>query len=140
MKYIQHNRRTLHFLKPWIDGHHVTVLGHFFWNSGAEMQMSQLGLLQTLLYGAIKNRLDLIPALFPQRWRSFELFGGELREWSLTELNKAFQLLIADESMKFFIFIDGLDEFEGCSARPRALGIRCTRPCRRCTLTMSVVR
>ncbi|CZR56317.1 uncharacterized protein PAC_06205 [Phialocephala subalpina] len=94
MKYLQSDHRTLEYLEPWINGHPITVDGFFFWNSSAAMQMSKLGLLQTLLYGAIKDNLEL----------------------SMSELIQAFQLLISDESTKFFFFIDGLDEFDGDGA------------------------
>ncbi|KAE8446916.1 hypothetical protein EG329_011547 [Mollisiaceae sp. DMI_Dod_QoI] len=116
MKYLQSDHRTLEYLKPWINGNPLTVGGFFFWNSGAGMQMSKLGLLQTLLYGAIKDNLEIISAIFPNRWKSYQLFGGDLHDWSMSELIQAFQLLISDESIKFFFFIDGLDEFEGDGA------------------------
>ena len=116
MKFLQGDHRTMEFLAPWVDKHAVTVVGHFFWNSGAAMQMSKLGLLQTLLYGAIKDNPDLTSAVFPRRWKSYQLFGGDLHDWSMSELLQAFRLLISDDSTRFFFFIDGLDEFDGDGA------------------------
>lgn len=113
MKYLYNDDRTRYHLYRWTKRIAVVAAGFFFWNSGTAMQMSQLGLLQTLLYQAIKNDLKHVPVLFPDRWRSYELFGGDLHLWSMPELLRAFKTLISDDSKKFFFFIDGLDEFDG---------------------------
>ncbi|CZR50367.1 uncharacterized protein PAC_00239 [Phialocephala subalpina] len=91
MKYLQRDKRTLDYLKPWINGRSIITAGFFFWNSGTAMQMSKLGLLQTLLYGAIEENLDLISVISRRRWKSYLLFGGDVRNWSMTELVEAFQ-------------------------------------------------
>jgi hypothetical protein len=116
MKYLQSDPRTSEHLETWIGIYPIIVAGYFFWNSGTAVQMSKLGLLQTLLYGAISNNLDLVSVIFPRRWKSYQFFGGDLRDWSMTELIQAFQILISHDSMRFFFFIDGLDEFDGDGA------------------------
>lgn len=75
--------------------------------------MSKLGLLRTLIYDTVREDLDLIPILFPERWKSYILFGGARHPWSMSELVYAFHKLISDTSRCFFFFIDGLDEFDG---------------------------
>lgn len=77
------------------------------------MQTSKLGLLQTLLYDAIKHNSTLIQRLFPQRWKLYQIFGGDLRPWSMTELAQGFDTLVSDTETRFCFFIDGLDEFDG---------------------------
>lgn len=113
MKYLQTNHRTLQYVDPWIGDCQFSTAGHFFWNSGTAFQMSKLGLLQTLLHETIRNKIDLVPTLFPERWKSYQLFGVDLHDWTMMELSHAFQLLIADDATKFLFFIDGLDEFDG---------------------------
>jgi len=41
------------------------------------------------------------------------LLGGSLHSWSMSELLRAFNILISDSSKAFFFLIDGLDEFDG---------------------------
>ncbi|KAH8592623.1 hypothetical protein B0O99DRAFT_629379 [Bisporella sp. PMI_857] len=116
MKYLHTDCRTLEHLRRWSGELPLVTGGFFFWNSGTTMQMSKLGLLQTLLHDAIKDHSELVPTLFPHRWRSHKLFGGDLHPWSMTELVQAFKILISDTSKRFFFFIDGLDEFDGDGA------------------------
>jgi hypothetical protein len=41
------------------------------------------------------------------------LLGGSLHPWSMSELLRAFNILISDSSRAFFFLVDGLDEFDG---------------------------
>ncbi|PMD22533.1 hypothetical protein NA56DRAFT_570112, partial [Hyaloscypha hepaticicola] len=113
MKYLHNDPRIPALLQHWSGELPLTIAGFFFWNSGTEMQMSKLGLLQTLLHCALGNDCKLIPTLFPERWRSYMLLGGSHHPWSMSELLRAFKILISDSSRAFFFLIDGLDEFDG---------------------------
>ncbi|KAF2728839.1 hypothetical protein EJ04DRAFT_556507 [Polyplosphaeria fusca] len=112
MKYISRNARTRQHAEIWSGSQDLVTAGFFFWNSGTTMQMSFHGLLQSLLYQAVAGRLSLISQLFPARWQNHQLFGRDLRPWSLSELNQALRILLSMESLRFLIFIDGLDEFD----------------------------
>jgi len=116
MKYLFKDLRTWHNLLRWRGIFPLITAGFFFWNSGTVMQMSTLGLLQTLLHDSIKDQRELIPTIFPNRWRSHLLFGGDLHPWTMSELVQAFEVLVSDDSKRFFYFVDGLDEFDGDSA------------------------
>jgi hypothetical protein len=116
MKYLFNDNRTLKHIQSWAGKLPIVTAGFFFWNSGTTMQMSRMGLIQTLIYEAVGNRSELIPRLFPNRWRSYELFGGDLHPWSWSELTHAFGMLVSDDTRRFLFFIDGLDEFDGNSA------------------------
>jgi hypothetical protein len=116
MKYLYDDPRTPENLKLWAKGHQLAMSGFFFWNSGSSMQMSKMGLLQSLIYEIIKDDLRSIPQLFPDRWRSYELFGIDLHPWSWAELFLAFKQIISNNSKRFLFFIDGLDEFDGDTA------------------------
>jgi hypothetical protein len=113
MKYLYNERKTLKYLHQWSKDKSLVTAGFFLWNSGTAMQMSKMGLLQALLHESIKSRTALVPVLFPDRWRSYVLFGGDVHPWSWSELSRAFDILISDNSTNFFFFIDGLDEFDG---------------------------
>ncbi|KKY18965.1 hypothetical protein UCDDS831_g05597 [Diplodia seriata] len=97
----------------WSGDSELVIMGFFFWNSGEVMQMSKEGLLRALLYQAVEKRPHLIPELLPARWAYNTLFGPDDRHWTLPELERAFKSLVSDESRKYFIMIDGLDEYKG---------------------------
>ena len=79
------------------------------------MQKSQMGLLQSLLYECLSQCQNLIPQIFPYRWRSYDAFGDDLCPWTRTELMQSFNCLLQQDgiSAKFCFFVDGLDEFDG---------------------------
>lgn len=113
MKYLFNDPRTSEHLQLWSQDCRVIKAGFFFWNSGTAMQMSEMGLLRTLLYQAIEKNSAHVATLFPDRWRYYELFGGDYQSWSRSELVAAFSTLTKSEENKFLFFIDGLDEFDG---------------------------
>lgn len=78
VKYLYADPRARQHLQTWRGESDLTVAGFFFWNSGTSMQMSERGLIQTLLFQAISDRPELIPTLFPDRWRYSQLFGIDL--------------------------------------------------------------
>lgn len=81
------------------------------------MQMSKMGLLQALFYELIQGHVDLISFLFLDKWKSYELFGGNVCPWSWSELSRAFDMLIDDTSRRLCFFINKLDEFNGNYAK-----------------------
>jgi hypothetical protein len=91
------------------------------------MQMSQMGLLQALLYEATQHRPGLVSRIFPRRWRSYQLFGGDLHPWTWSELASAMKLLASDSSTRFIFFVDGLDDFGGDVAQLAELLIEMTK-------------
>jgi 6-pyruvoyl-tetrahydropterin synthase len=113
MKFLHNDPRTTEHLQSWAGDLDLVTAGFFFWNSGTSMQMSEQGLIQSLVYQAAHQCPERIPALFPDRWRYSQLFGNDLRPWSLSELSQALTTLVTDRSKKYFFFIDGVDEFKG---------------------------
>lgn len=111
MKYLYGDTRTRQALQLWAGQLPLVIAGFFFWSSGTEMQMSQMGLLQTLLHEALSQQPSLIPVVFPQRWQSYRASSVQHCSWTNSELIQAFKLLVKQsESVKFCFFIDGLDE------------------------------
>jgi len=118
MKMISDDNRTIDHLGTWAAGEGLFVSRFYFWCSGTEMQMSQEGLLRTLLYEALELLPHLAPIIFPHRMENFVVFGngvGFEAPWDVTELMEAYQQLVLEitKSKRMFLLIDGLDEFKG---------------------------
>lgn len=113
MKYLYHDPRTMEYLKTWVGGSPLLTAGFYFWNSGTVMQMSRMGLLQSLLHQILKQRPQLTTKLFADRYETYNPLGGRLPNWTWAELSRAFHILTSDESLRLFLLIDGLDEFDG---------------------------
>ena len=115
MKFLYNDNRTLNHLGSWASTATLITAAFFFWNSGTEVQMSQTGLLRTILYQVLQKLPDLIPYILSERWEIYHLLGEDRQTWSEAELKHAFNKLaeLKDSSIKFCFFIDGLDEFSG---------------------------
>ena len=113
MKFLSDDSRLLSHLRVWQRNRPIFTARFFFWNSGTTMQMSQIGLLQSLLHQTVSNFPHEIRRLFPDRWEYQDLFGYDARPWTWSELSQAFTRLVSDPSRAFFFMIDGLDEFHG---------------------------
>jgi hypothetical protein len=110
MKFICDHERTMEALRIWAGSAPLVTSRFFFWSYGTEMQKSQQGLLQTLLYDILRKCPNLIQQCLPQRW-----IIGTQDTWTRSELLEAFSILNHGlvTSTKFCLFIDGLDEFDG---------------------------
>jgi hypothetical protein len=128
MKYLVDNPETASQLTAWSDSRRLVIASYFFWINGTDMQRSQEGLLQSLLYEILRQCPESIEPTFPSRWklveaqRSFsdagnapQLILSELFQWPRTELLDALKCLTSKSinSTRFCFFIDGLDEYEG---------------------------
>ncbi|KAI0100085.1 hypothetical protein GGR51DRAFT_378842 [Nemania sp. FL0031] len=115
MKYIIGEERTAAMLSRWSKPRQIITMNHFFWSPGTEMQKSQQGLLQSLIYDIFRQCPDLIKYVCVKRWSSEP--GGEDRNapWSCSELDEALRSVanVRQIPVKFCIFIDGLDEYNG---------------------------
>ena len=116
MKYIYDEPKTTQLLLRWAGGKPLIRTSFFFWNSGTSLQMSQEGLLRTLLHGILIQCPNLVPIIFPDRLEAFILLPLQTRlPWTWNELLRGFRVLLAElsKTQKLALFIDGLDEFEG---------------------------
>ena len=114
MKYIGTHQRMPELLGIWAEPLPLITASFYLWNSGAEIQMSQTGLLRSLLFQVLNRVPDLLPRLFPERWEIASLFRFDRADFTITELRKAFSRLRTEvQGFKFCFFIDGLDEFSG---------------------------
>ena len=114
MKYLYNHLETHAALGKWAAGRDLVLAGFFFWSAGTSMQKSQQGLLQSILMCILKQRPALIPILCPARWNA-RLRVDQGESWTKSELLEALTRLKADslDSVRFCIFIDGMDEYGG---------------------------
>lgn len=112
MKFLFHENSTETLLNRWSGGQAVSKAGFFFWNSGTTMQMSRMGLFQSLLHQLLSSKKDLIRQLFSHRWDQYIGFGGGRLPFTWIELRDAFEELTSQPG-PFFLMIDGLGEFDG---------------------------
>ncbi|KAI1460748.1 hypothetical protein F4805DRAFT_374882 [Annulohypoxylon moriforme] len=116
MKHIYEHPRLNARLKEWVGDRRLYIACHFCWSGGTTLQQSQEGLLRTLLFQILLERLDLVSSVFPVRWNRLDnnsdmssLFG-----WTIKELlDGLFSLPQVVGPDRLFILIDGLDEYNG---------------------------
>jgi hypothetical protein len=114
MKHLSNSPTTKSLLQRWANANQLIVASFYFWVTGTEMQRSQEGLLQSILYEILRQEPDLIPTVLPSRWQQGKLFLLDPPPWRVNELYEALDALIqAKPKARFCIFIDGLDEYSG---------------------------
>ncbi|KAH7371108.1 hypothetical protein BKA66DRAFT_424530 [Pyrenochaeta sp. MPI-SDFR-AT-0127] len=116
LKFIYNDPHTAQYLTKWAGGKKLIKCAFYFWNSGTEIQMSEEGMIRTLLHAALRQAPELWSTLFPSKMEEYILFADPWKEpITLDEVKRAFRLLVdgAGDDYKLFFFIDGLDEFGG---------------------------
>lgn len=113
MKYLSDDPRLKSHLMVWEREKPICQARFFLWNSGSAMQMSRMGLIQSLLYQTLYEVPHEIPRIFSERWEYSEYFGYDHRPWSWVELSTALKKVVNDEKRNFVFLIDGLDELDG---------------------------
>ena len=115
MKFITEHPKTRQALSQWASDHHLITASFYFWHAGTELQKSQEGLLQSLLYKIFSQCPNMIPDVLPERWELCERSDPTYSHWSRAELIKTFAKLSSEPIMlkRACFFIDGLDEYDG---------------------------
>ncbi|KAH7074681.1 heterokaryon incompatibility protein-domain-containing protein [Paraphoma chrysanthemicola] len=121
MKFLHLDPRTAHYLTNWAGSSKLVVAGHFFWNSGSPIQMSFHGLVRTLLYEIAQDEAISMADLFPERWEELrsnlisDRTSEKIQPWTTSECLESLRKLLVYpfDTMRFFFFVDGLDEFSG---------------------------
>ncbi len=87
MKFLEDDPRTKEHLRVWSGDYRLITAGFYFWNSGAELQMSVPGLLRPRIYRVLQQCPDLILILCPERWERLAFLGNTRSgPWTLEEL------------------------------------------------------
>lgn len=114
MKFISRHSRMFALLKEWAGGHKLVVCKYFFWNAGTALQKSQEGLLRSVLFDILKQCRELIPLAEENMGERQFLSTEHDGLWSTSALLKTCRHILSQQlSVKFCLFIDGLDEYEG---------------------------
>ncbi|KPM39267.1 hypothetical protein AK830_g7298 [Neonectria ditissima] len=108
MKFAAEHAHTAAALKEWAGSAQLYTASYYFWNQGFEMQKSQVGLFQSLLYQILRRAPTLIPHICSNDRLDHE-------RWEIGDLKTAFESLAKHSglSTKLCFFIDGLDEYDG---------------------------
>ena len=112
MKFLVNDERTRKALDIWAGPKELIIASYFFWNAGTDMQKSQLGLLQTLLYTILQQCAPLVSQICPAQ---IQKATSSTHSWTRAEILEVLNdlRLRTSASTRFCFFIDGLDEFEG---------------------------
>ena len=117
MKFLGSSIEVRHALETWACSHQLIIASFYFWRSGTLLQRSQEGLLRWLLYTILSQQPELVRTCFPDDFDKLKDGREEIAEITPTlELMKdAFNYLSRADirAFKIFLFIDGVDEFEG---------------------------
>jgi hypothetical protein len=109
MKFMSERTETKCALAKWAHPVKPYSASFFFWNQGFEMQKSQTGLLQSVVYQILRSIPEIIPLVCPER--------VEHERWEIDELRATLKRILSQPEgsleAKFCIFIDGLDEYNG---------------------------
>ena len=112
MKFLVNDARTRKALNMWAGKKQLIVASYFFWNAGTDMQKSQLGLLQTLLYTVLQQCAPLVSQICQAQ---IQKAASSTVSWTRAEILEVLNdlRLRTLDSTRFCFFIDGLDEFDG---------------------------
>ncbi|CAO2648136.1 Nn.00g090580.m01.CDS01 [Neocucurbitaria sp. VM-36] len=110
MKLIVMNLRTRQHLDIWSREQPLIIASFYFWNSGSKTQMSEGGMLRTILYEALSQWPTWIAELFPSRWATSNLIGADSTPWAVEELRSALDTFVkgCHGIRKLCLFVDGL--------------------------------
>ncbi|KAK8073103.1 hypothetical protein PG996_006451 [Apiospora saccharicola] len=116
MKYVVHSNETMDKLDCWAQGHQVIIASHYLWARGSPMQRSLQGLLRTLLLDIFRQCPHLISQLLDGNASTLPRTDVAKRiDWSIPRLRSTIGSLVSGKApgVRFCIFVDGLDEFDG---------------------------
>lgn len=134
MKYLSNHPRTTTLLKEWAGKSELVTLQFFFYALGRLEQKSQEGILRSLLFQFLNKYRHLVEDALPAMWREAIITEDkdrvdDLEIPSISEMQSSLLQLVEIVSVdrKFWILIDGLDEFEGKHATIAAFLARLQR-------------
>ncbi|KAI1347984.1 hypothetical protein F5Y01DRAFT_328962 [Xylaria sp. FL0043] len=114
MKFLCDSKETDSHLRVWSGDRDLVTARFFFWKGGKPLQKSLSGLLRALIFEVLRQCPATINDI------SLTDHGMPLTEssWTLDRLLDTIEILTdLDISTAFCFFIDGLDEYEGCTAK-----------------------
>ncbi|KAK5734911.1 hypothetical protein LTR17_008544 [Elasticomyces elasticus] len=115
MRFLTRDARTSQLLQRGTAAKPVVIASYYFWSAGTELQRSQTGLLQSLLFQILRSCPYLIPTACPQRWASPGSLLDHGQPWEHEELRWALYAVVDSPQLdvEFCFLLDGLDEYAG---------------------------
>jgi hypothetical protein len=123
MKYLSTEDRTRDLLSSWSGMSELITASYFFWVAArSSLQKSQEGLLRSILWQIFRKNPDIIQSVFADQWMLLQSDDSAAKKSFLAGLSTVSTLLellhktcakLGSSQVKFFFFIDGLDEYEG---------------------------
>lgn len=114
MKFLVNDRRIHEALSTWAGEKRLIIASYFFWNAGTNMQKSQHGLLQTLLYTVLQQWPPLVSQICQAQLQKAAI-PKSIISWTKAEILDALKHLRmqTSDSTRLCFLVDGLDEFDG---------------------------
>lgn len=101
MRMLHGNKRTIDLLQSWSRGSPLITASFFFWNSGSKMQMSQDGLLRSVLQQIIEQRLKQEGCeTLKEKLVAFKMMQASLHTFQFKDLLQLFRLAIEEYFVK----------------------------------------
>ncbi|KAI7365988.1 hypothetical protein KC354_g4486 [Hortaea werneckii] len=115
MKFLARHPMTETLLKQWTGDNRLVIASFYFWSTGHPLEKAQEGLLRSLLFQLLQECHDLIPSVCATRWKQRLDPSGFQHPWECSELVATINAVLArpDLSVRFCLFIDGMDEYQG---------------------------
>ena len=82
MKFIASHDQTKQALAKWAGDTEIWLIPFFFWNSGSDLQMSQEGLIRSILLQALERMPELADTIFKHRSEAWALSLSSDNTWS----------------------------------------------------------
>ncbi|KAK4186643.1 hypothetical protein QBC35DRAFT_350199, partial [Podospora australis] len=118
MKFLAQHVKTRCLLKTWANGQKVVICKFFFWKPGPEALNSINAMIRMLLYEALEQCPELAQDVLPQLAATAgNLDISHCPVLQDMDFQHVFQLLLSQRNKggiqrKFYVFIDGLDEYK----------------------------
>ncbi|KAI6899750.1 hypothetical protein KC316_g13248 [Hortaea werneckii] len=115
MKFLARHPKTETLLKQWTGDNRLVMANFYFWSTGHPLEKTQEGLLRSLLFQLLLECHELIPSVCATRWKQRPVLGGFKDSWECSELVATINAVLShpDLSVRFCLFIDGMDEYQG---------------------------
>jgi hypothetical protein len=113
MKFIEESPRLKSCLGTWSGCEPLVTVSSWFWSAGSELQRSLVGLYRSLLYQILEANDDLCHESFPE-WH-VKFYEKDPTIETLTAAMRKALLAIDRMTTRYFLMIDGLDEYESDS-------------------------
>jgi hypothetical protein len=116
MKHLWTDHTVMRYLSEWASPKTLFKSQFYFWISGgSDMLKNEIGFLRALAFDILKSNPAVIQHACSLRWGRYTAGETSFDPWNTDELLQTIDAAMnwEENNMKYFFFIDGLDEFKG---------------------------